>query len=215
MSQIEFLLPGKRDVMRKSKNARTRADFARMITEAWQSTMQGVYRTGMMLETAKAELPHGEWEEMVRNDLPFARDKAFRLIAIATDDRLQDVAHALHLPVSWMTQYELTKLDDDTFAAAIADGRINPKMQRKDALALRPKRPRRASNPSPKPSNDPKPSSNPIPAIDRCAMHVRSIVLDMTNEIDPDQWPALIDELRGEIDDIERTLAARRKEEDN
>jgi hypothetical protein len=47
------------------------------------------------------------------------------------------------IPRSWTIRYELSKLDDDTLKAAIADGRVDAKMSRKDAIAIR------------KPPNDP------------------------------------------------------------
>jgi hypothetical protein len=37
-----------------------------------------------------------------------------------------------HLPASWGTLYELTKLDDATFEEKIADGTIRPDMERRD-----------------------------------------------------------------------------------
>jgi N6-adenosine-specific RNA methylase IME4 len=41
-----------------------------------------------------------------------------------------------HLPASWGTLYELTKLDDDQFEARIEDGTINPDMERKAISTL-------------------------------------------------------------------------------
>jgi hypothetical protein len=43
-----------------------------------------------------------------------------------------NVSQGKHLPPSWTTLYELTKLDDDTFDQKLHDGTINPEMQRKD-----------------------------------------------------------------------------------
>jgi hypothetical protein len=40
--------------------------------------------------------------------------------------------HGSHLPPSWRTLYELTKLPDDVFEARIANGTICADMQRKD-----------------------------------------------------------------------------------
>ena len=51
---------------------------------------------------------------------------------IAGDKRLTNVSQGKHLPPSWTTLYELTKLDDDTFDQKLRDGSINPEMQRKD-----------------------------------------------------------------------------------
>jgi hypothetical protein len=36
------------------------------------------------------------------------------------------------LPPHWGTLYELTKLSDDEFEEKLADGTINPEMERKD-----------------------------------------------------------------------------------
>jgi hypothetical protein len=53
-------------------------------------------------------------------------------MAISKDDRLTNAAHVSLLPPSWGTLYEISKLDDASFAAKIADGTINPEAQRKD-----------------------------------------------------------------------------------
>jgi hypothetical protein len=49
---------------------------------------------------------------MCERELPFSRQTAFRLMSIAGGSRLTNVAHGQHLPPSWRTLYELTKLDD-------------------------------------------------------------------------------------------------------
>src|SRR3974390_2443080 len=77
-------------------------------------------RPEALLEAAKAELKHGEWKIMVKDELPFSRETAHRLIVVAQDQKLRNVAHAQHLPAHWFTLYELTKLTDEQFDAAIA-----------------------------------------------------------------------------------------------
>jgi hypothetical protein len=37
--------------------------------------------------------------------------------------------HAHHLPPSWDSLYELSRLDEETLTAAIEDGTVNPRMQ--------------------------------------------------------------------------------------
>jgi hypothetical protein len=49
---------------------------------------------------------------------------------IAGDKRLTNVSQGKHLPPSWTTLYELTKLDDATFDQKLRDGSINPEMHR-------------------------------------------------------------------------------------
>lgn len=77
---------------------------------------------------------------MIEHDLPFTASKAQRLMKIASDPRLSKAAHGLHLPDSWRTLCELTKLDEETFDRAVSAGAIHPEMTRKDAkvISIRP-----------------------------------------------------------------------------
>lgn len=106
------------------------------ITAAWRSSLEGVLETGRLLIEAKAALAHGEFLPMIENDLPFGRRTAHRLMAIAQDSRLSNGTHASHLPPSWYTLYELTKLPDEQFEAKLANGEIHPEMQRKDVAGI-------------------------------------------------------------------------------
>jgi hypothetical protein len=51
---------------------------------------------------------------------------------------LANTTHMSHLPPSWGTLYELTKLPEVQFKAKLSDGTINPKMERRDVAALLP-----------------------------------------------------------------------------
>jgi N6-adenosine-specific RNA methylase IME4 len=106
--------------------------FTQKIVAAWRSSFEGILETGRLLTEAKAKLPHGTFEAMVENDLPFKPSTAQRLMKIASDERLANPAHVQLLPPSWGTLYELTKLPDEVFEAKLADGTIHPEMQRKD-----------------------------------------------------------------------------------
>jgi N6-adenosine-specific RNA methylase IME4 len=110
----------------------SRAYWAAEIAKAWRSSLHGIFDTGRKIAEAKGSLPHGEFIAMIESDLPFGRSTAFRLMTITEDQRLTNGAHGQHLPPSWRTLYELTKLDDDAFVARIADGTIHAEMQRKD-----------------------------------------------------------------------------------
>jgi hypothetical protein len=70
----------------------------------------------------RPDLPRGEWLAMIASDLPFKARTAQRLMAVARNRELVNAAHASHLPPSWMTLYELTKLPEPELHAAIADG---------------------------------------------------------------------------------------------
>jgi hypothetical protein len=92
--------------------------------------LPSIFETGNLLETSKSEMAYGEWARMFREcPMPFDKKSGERLIKISDDKRLRDGAHALHLPVSWMTLYELTKLTDEQFENGINSGSINPGMK--------------------------------------------------------------------------------------
>jgi hypothetical protein len=106
------------------------------------TTSNAVLRTDvranrLALPVSKKALEHGQFEQMVQDELPFGPRTAQRLMAIAGDERLTKAPHASLLPQGWMTLYELTRLTDEQFAAAVADGAINPEMRRTEAEALR------------------------------------------------------------------------------
>lgn len=93
--------------------------------------------TGQALIEAKAALAHGEFEAMIKSDLPFGARAAQMLMKIAKDGRLTNAKHVSLLPSSWGTLYELTKLDTPTFEKAIETKAIRPDMERGEAQRLR------------------------------------------------------------------------------
>ena len=149
----------------KPPNARDRAEFSKLIKAAWQEQVESIIEVGTLLETAKAELEHGEFQAMIKEDLPFSTSTARILKMIAQHDLIRDHGHVM--PPNWRTLYELTKLSKEQFEAGIKSGAINPKMQRKDVKVLR---------------GDDKPTrftrSKVIPLADSCAMAVRNLVID-------------------------------------
>ena len=69
---------------------------------------------------SSSRLPRGEFLAMVASELPFGDRTARRLMAIARHPRISNRTHASLLPPSWMTLFELTKLDDAQFQARLA-----------------------------------------------------------------------------------------------
>lgn len=59
---------------------------------------------------------------MVDQDLPFGAGTARQLRLISADARISNRKHAYGLPPAWSTLYELTKLDDGTWALASEEG---------------------------------------------------------------------------------------------
>lgn len=106
--------------------------WARRIGGAWQKSVDAIFETGRLIAEAKAALPHGAFTDMVETKLPFGARAAQRLMAIAADEKLTNPTHVSHLPASWGTLYELTKLDTETFQRRIKEGTIRPDMQRRE-----------------------------------------------------------------------------------
>jgi hypothetical protein len=123
----------------------TAAEYAERIIACHQRTLEAIAEAGTLLIRAKATLPHGDFEGMIERDLPFGPRHARRLMAIASDQRIASRTHVSVLPEAVGTLYELSRLDDPTFAKRIADGTIRPDMVRQDiAQAL--KHERRVAN---------------------------------------------------------------------
>lgn len=114
-----------------------RAVWAERINAAWRSALDGIFATGRALIDAKAQLPHGEFTEMIGRDLAFSASTAQILMKIARNPELAKTEHVRLLPPHVGTLYELTKLKPETLTAAIADGRVRSDMERKDAVVLR------------------------------------------------------------------------------
>ncbi len=107
-------------------------DWSTRITACWRQSVQAIFDTGNLITEAKAALEHGQFRKMCKEQLPFGERTAQRLMAIAADERLANPTHASLLPPSWMTLYEITRLDDANLEQRIADGTIRPDMDRKD-----------------------------------------------------------------------------------
>src|SRR5690606_8102365 len=74
--------------------------------------------------------------EPVEDCLPFGRATAMRLMAIADCPAISNVARAQHLPASWTTLYELSRLPEADLIDAIESGRVTPELKRSDVRKL-------------------------------------------------------------------------------
>jgi hypothetical protein len=137
--------------------------WSRLICAAWQKSTTAIIETGRLLIQAKDSLEHGQWLEMVGAELPFAERTAQRLMAIASNPVMANAAHAPHLPPSWMTLYELTKVSHSQLEAKLSDGSINPRMERRDVAALLPN----ARQIKPGPASSPPLDSDPLRVLQR------------------------------------------------
>jgi hypothetical protein len=108
-------------------NARSKQYFENEIPQAWQRQVRAIIATGHLLNQAADELDRDDFAAL---KLPFTVRTAQMLRRIAGHPILS--ANHGSLPACWRTLYELTKLPDDLLRVALRDGRIHPKLQRKD-----------------------------------------------------------------------------------
>ena len=112
--------------------------WAARISACWRASFESILEVGRLLAAAKEALPHGQFGKMIESDLPFGARTAQMLMTISADERLANPKHASHLPASWATLHELTKLDDEQFETGIKEGKIRPDMERSEVFAEQP-----------------------------------------------------------------------------
>jgi hypothetical protein len=182
------------------RNSRTADEWAKLISASWTKTLESVFETGDALIGAKDSLKHGEWLKLINNnELPFGKRTADRLVAIASDERLRNGTHASHLPSSWMTLYEIHRLEDERLEQSFEKESIHPKMERKDVKFL-PSLP--YYEPKVKKKKQ-KVAEETIETADDCITHVRRVVFEFIGTLTLPDRAALFAELHAELDDLE------------
>lgn len=114
-------------------DASTKAEFVREIHVLWEGTKQRFLLIGEYLITARATLPHGEYEQMVNDELPFGASIARQLRAVAQAVRSQ-VIPVDALPSSYATAYQLTTLEAEELEAAKSQGLVRPDVKRHEIV---------------------------------------------------------------------------------
>lgn len=116
--------------------APTRAEFVERIKGYWHRTREGVLAIGRSLMEAKEALEHGEFTDMLEQDMPFSPRSARAYMQIASDPRIEKWQHAAVLPESGRALIEVTKLSDEAFTAAAAVGDLHPKVTAEQVRAI-------------------------------------------------------------------------------
>src|SRR6516225_9475127 len=119
----------------EQSNSRSWKAFADLINASWRKGAQAIIETSRHILDAQAELDRGEFESLLKLRLDCGASVARKLLRVAANPII--CAHGHNLPPCWTTIYELTKVEGEVLKAALADGRIHPGMERKDAAALR------------------------------------------------------------------------------
>jgi hypothetical protein len=126
------------------KGPRCAQDFADVVARYLDRIAEDTITIGTLLIEAKTKVAPGEWGRMFRDHehavarpIPFGIRTGQMLMKIAEHPVLSDTNHGSHLPTSWRTLYELTKLPEPLLEKALAEGHVHPGMERRHVLALR------------------------------------------------------------------------------
>ena len=124
-------------MLAKPRTLTTRAEFAADIRREWTNALEATVAVGRRLNEAKEVLPHGEYEAMVTNDLPFSTSTARKLreIAAFVDEGKVPLDR---LPEAMGTLYAIATLPEETRQQALDAGTIHPEVTRAEVAALKP-----------------------------------------------------------------------------
>lgn len=123
-------------MLAKPRTLTSRADFAEDIRREWTNALEATVAVGRRLNEAKEALPHGDYQAMVENDLPFSTATARKLREIAEFvDR--DKVPLDRLPEAMSTLYAIATLPDETRQQALEQGVIRPDITRAEVAALK------------------------------------------------------------------------------
>ena len=109
-------------------------DYAREIRTLWEEAAESFLTIGRWLNKARETLAHGEWQRLVEQELPFDRNRAYQLRAVAT---MVDTGRVLEeeLPTSSATAYEFASLDAGALERAKREGVLRPDVKRPEVKA--------------------------------------------------------------------------------
>ena len=113
-----------------------RGEFSREIGKLWKTAQQRFLLIGFYLMDAKTALAHGEYENMIAQELPFSRGIAHQLKAVAEAVSAQVIAPA-ELPGSYSTAYQIVSLRADELERARHQGLLRPDISRDAVIAFK------------------------------------------------------------------------------
>jgi hypothetical protein len=196
---------------------KTRQQYAAEIHHLAEDVVERQLEIGRLLLDARegpGKLPHGEFLAMIKEDLRFSfnRFTAYKLMAIAANRVLSNVSHAKHLPPSWDTRYQLSLLADEVIEEKIADGTINPAIERKAVQALKlqylpppkPRKPRAAPNPEPGDDKEQERLRGFFGPLGAGVVKAKQVIFDTLQEIPAAERAVFFTALRQQLDELEQ-----------
>lgn len=122
-----------RDVRRTIVRFSSVEDYVAEIRTLWTEAAETFLLIGRHLNQARDALPHGEFQRMVEERLPFDKSRAYqlRMVAQMVDARRVE---EVDLPRSSATAFLFTSLDDEGLARAKKDGVLRPDIRRQEVV---------------------------------------------------------------------------------
>ncbi|MFD1623451.1 hypothetical protein [Azospirillum griseum] len=113
-----------------------REEFVQEIATLWRSAQEKFLLIGRYLVQARNRLPHGEFQAMVENELPFGYQVAYqlRMVAEAVDSGRLPGAK---LPPSYATVYQLATLTTEQLRLADQRNLIRPDVTRPEIVRFK------------------------------------------------------------------------------
>ena len=108
-------------------------DYVAEITTLWTEAAETFLLIGRHLNQAKDALPHGEFQRMVDECLPFEKSRAYQLRMVAQMVDAGRVGEG-DLPRSSATAFLFTSLDAKSIARAKEDGVLRPDIRRQEVV---------------------------------------------------------------------------------
>lgn len=119
------------------RNAMGRAELTARYRAASRRNVEAILERGEIVALGLEQLPHGEREAWIRDDLKTSRSNARELKSIARHPWLSNDRHVDHLPADQKTLYLLSQHGAEQLEAWHAAGRIHSGMTRADMAALK------------------------------------------------------------------------------
>ena len=102
-------------------NTVSRQTYAGRIVTAYQKTIESIIEVGKTLQEAKDNLPHGQFEAMIKADLPFGPRQAQKFMAVARHPVLANPNFSSLLPGSITALYHLSQMEPEELTAALRE----------------------------------------------------------------------------------------------
>jgi hypothetical protein len=111
-------------------------DYVREISRLWGDAQRRLLLIGRYLVQAKAALEHGEYEDLVRDKLPFTPRTAHRLRTVAEAIDIGTLP-ADRAPRDYTAAYVLARLDPEERQQAEAQGLVRADVSRREVEAFK------------------------------------------------------------------------------